>query len=207
MAAQTGTNFYSGNGKNRIGTALSTNIVVKVNNNAIGAVQTISYTEQRAIYMLNEVGTDGHVDSAPQSSVKITGSCTRVRFDRLRIVEAFGRGYVHAHAQRYPFDIDIFDTFKGDGENTIVTTLRNVWINNIQTSYGAENFVVSEQMQFDCESIESHFAGGANNAATGGERGLVFFNDEIEREADRGGRRGSMDAPGLINAFLNRNPF
>jgi len=207
MAAQTGTNFYSGDGKNRIGTALSTNIVVKVNNNAIGAIQTISYTETRAIYMLKEVGTDGNVDSVPNGSVKIIGNCTRIRFDRLRIAEAFGRGYVHAHAQRYPFDIDIFDTFKGDGENTIVTTLRNVWINSIQTSYGADAFIISEQMHFDCESIESHFAGGANNAATGGERGLVFFNDEIEREADRGGRRGSMDAPGLINAFLNRNPF
>lgn len=206
---QTGTSFYDSDGKNRTGTSLSTNIIIKVGKNTIGAIQSLNYSEQRQIHKVSEVGTDGVIDSAPQSSVNINGSCTRIRFDRLRVAEAFSRGFVHVHAQRYPFDIDIIDTVKGDGNNAIVTTLRNVWISGITTTYTSSDFVISDQMNFEAESIESYFAGGTTNIAEGGERGpdFIFFQDGIERAADRGERRGALDAPGLITSFLGRNPF
>lgn len=210
---QTGSKLYDVNGKNRTGTSLSTNIVIKVGTETVGAIQSISYTESRSIYMLNEVGTDGHVDSSPQSSTKHSGNCTRVRFDRLRITEAFSRGFVHVHSQRYPFDIEIIDVQNAASDaadaandpNTIVTVLKNCWINNLQTTYSSSDFIISEQMGFDFETIESYLAGGGLNVSTGGERNLNLFRDELERQADRGGRRGALDAPGLIRAFTN--PF
>ena len=204
-----GSSFYDKFGKNRTSTSLSTSIIIKVGNNPIGAVQSINVAEARAIHMIPEVGTDGFVDSAPQSAVVITGGCTRIRFDRLRIAESFSRGFVHVHSQRYPFDIDIIDVIKGDGANAIVTTLKNVWINNISYTYSATDFIITDQMSFQCESIQSVFAGGSANVAEGGERGpgFTFFQDSIERSADTGGRRGALDAPGLINSFLGVNPF
>lgn len=205
---QTGSLLYDPtNNKNRIGTALSTNIIISVNNTPIGAVQSININETRQIRMIDEIGTDGHIDSAPNGSTKIGGGCTRIRFDRLHITEAFSRGFVHLAAQRYPFDIDIIDTWKGDGQNSIVTTLRNVWISSITTQYQTSDFVISDQMAFECESIESKFTGTSNNTSDGGTRGIPFFIDAIERSADRGGRRGSMDAPGLISTFSNVSPL
>lgn len=207
---QTGTAFTNGAGKNRIGAALSTNIIIKVGDSPIGAIQNITVNENRAIQMINEVGTDGHVDSAPRASTEITGNCTRIRFDRLRMAEAFSRGFVHVHSQRYPFDIDIIDTWRGDGSSQILTVIRQVWIQSISYSYTADNFVISEQMSFTAEAIESHMVQSGQNvtsAAEGGGRSLTFFSDAIERAADVGSRRGSMDAPGLISAFLEDKRF
>ncbi len=202
-------------GRNRTGTSLSTNIIIKVGTETIGAIQSLSVTEERSIKMIDELGTDGHIDSAPQSSTNITGSCTRIRFDRLRIMEAFSRGYSHIHAQRYPFDIEIIDIQNAASDSadplsspaTIVTVLSNVWINNISYTYGANDFIISESFNYTAETIKSFLVGGSNNIATGGTRNMQFFKDAIELEADRGGRRGSMDAPGLINAFTNIDAF
>ena len=205
---QTGSTLYDAFGKNRTGTSLSTNIIIKVGTVAIGAVQSLQINETRPIHMIDEVGTDGHIDSAPNQSTKISGSCQRVRFDQLRVAEAFSRGFVHAHSQRYPFDIDIIDTVKGDGNNSIVTTLKNVWIGSIAYTYQANDFIITDTMGWECESIQSFFSGnGSSNVAEGGVRGIQFFNDSIERSADRGGRRGSLDAPGLISSFFGVNPF
>lgn len=202
-------------GKNRTGTSLSTNIIIKVGSETIGAIQSLQITESRNIRMIEELGTDGHIDSAPNKSVDISGSCTRIRFDRLRIFEAFSRGYSHLHAQRYPFDIEIIDIQNAasdsanplESENTIITVVKNVWFNNIQYQYQAGEFVISETAQFQAETIQSFLVGGTKNINTGGTRNLQAFKDAIELEADRGGRRGAMDAPGLINAFVNVDAF
>lgn len=200
---------------NRTGTSLSTNIIIKVGTETIGAIQSIQITEERGIHMIDEVGTDGHIDSAPNRSTNISGSCTRVRFDRLRIAEAFSRGFTHIHAQRYPFDIEIIDIQNAasdaaeplESEATIVTVLKNVWIGNLSYTYQSDNFIIQDTMQFQAETIQSYLVGGTKNIATGGTRNLQSFKDAIELEADRGGRRGSMDAPGLINAFTNIDAF
>lgn len=202
-------------GNNRTGTSLSTNIIIKVGNETIGAIQSIQITEERGIHMIDEVGTDGHIDSAPNRSTNISGTCTRVRFDRLRILEAFSRGFTHVHAQRYPFDIEIIDIQNAasdaaeplESEATIVTVLKNVWIGNLSYAYTANDFIIQDTMQFQAETIQSYLVGGTKNIATGGTRNMQTFKDAIELEADRGGRRGSMDAPGLINAFTNIDAF
>ena len=104
---QTGSILTRPDGSNRTGIALSTQIVLMVGPNPIGAVQDLSINESRDVSFISEVGTDGQIDSAPRSSTKVSGRCERIRFDRLRVAEAFSRGFVHVKSQRFPFDIVI----------------------------------------------------------------------------------------------------
>lgn len=203
LTPQTGSIIEGPGGRDRTGTGISTNIVIKVGPTAVGAIQNISVREQRNIQMVDEVGTDGHIDSVPIKSTDISGECRRTRFDRLRIAEAFSRGFLHVHAQRIPFDIVILDKWNGDGNNTIITTIKNVWIQSINYQYQAENWIIVDDMSWVAEAISSTINGG-QNAATGGERGsnIMQLND-IERQSDRGQRRGSLDAPGLISDFFS----
>lgn len=211
----TGTPIGAPNGTNRTQVSLSTNIIIKVGVEPVGAIQTITINETRQVKMIDEVGTDGHVDSAPIKSVDIKGTCKRVRLDRLRVTEAFSRGYVHVAAQRYPFDIEIIDTQNApsgsadplNDPHTIVTKLSNVWITSTGVTYSATDFIIVDDMGFEAEVIKSFLVGTTNNVADGGTRNLTFFQDPIEQSTDVGGRRGSMDAPGLINAFLGVNAF
>ena len=190
------------NGNNRTGVGLYTMIVLRVGPNPIGAVQELSITEDRSIQTIDEVGTDGHIDSAPNSSTKITGTCKRIRYDRQRITEAFSRGFLHVKSQRVPLTLDIYDKYDGDNGNVIITTVSNIWINNIQYSYSASDFILADSMSFTAEDISSTLNGG--NAASGGARAIILQTDTqgIEAQTDRGLRRGSLDAPGLINAVF-----
>ncbi len=209
IGAQTGSIVEGPNGTNRTGTALSTHIVIKIAGAAVGAIQSIEIREERAVTMIDEVGTDGHIDSAPTKSTNISGTCRRIRYDRMRVAEAFSRGFLHAKSQRIPFDIDIYDKWNGDNENMIVTTIKNVWITGIDYSYTADNWIITDSMSWVAEDISSSIQGNSN-AATGGPRGLILQTDTagIERLADRGMLRGAVDSSvspnaGLINAVFN----
>jgi hypothetical protein len=190
-------------------TGVSTEIIIQVDGNPIGAIQTISYKEDRAIHMIDEVGTDGHIDSVPQKSTDISGDCTRIRFDNLRMAAAFSRGYVHASSQRVPFDIVILDIFAADegdadgfngSENVITTVIKNVWIRNLGVTYTAADFVISETMSWVGEHIYSYLGQGNNVVPASSARQLsIIDNDAFERQADIGQRRGALDAAGLIN--------
>lgn len=193
-------------GSNRTGTQISPMIVLRVGPNPVGAVQSMTINETRNVQAIDEVGTDGHIDSAPTKSTDISGSCRRVRYDRLRISEAFSRGFVHVKSQRIPFDIDIYDKWNGDNENMIVTTIKNVWITGINYTYSADNWIVIDDMNWMAEDISSSLGGdGVRVAATGGARGLILQTDTagIEAQTDRGQRRGALDAADLINAAFS----
>lgn len=196
--------FTDANGNNRTATHLSTNIIIKCGPYVVGAIQKLDITESRTVKMIDEVGTDGHIDSAPQKSTDIKGNCERVRFDRQRIAEAFARPYVHAHSQRIPFDIEIHDTFAdADTNNAIVTTLKNVWITEISYSYSAADWIISDRMNFEAEAISSILAN--KNVVSGvanGQEGNITLN-QFEQEADRGVFRGALDAAGVLNAFID----
>jgi len=203
-APNTDSTLLSDTGKNKTGSALSTNIIIKVEDTAVGAIKSLDYTETRNIAAITEIGTDGIIDSAPQASVTIDGNCERVRFDGMRIATAFKRGFIHVSAQRRPFDIEIHDTFAApdDSGQQIITILKNVWIKSISTTYSSENFVISDRMGFQCETVYSHLSGnGSNVATTGGVRGFQLDSDPIEASADRGDRRGALDAADLLHAF------
>lgn len=196
--------FTDANGNNRTATHLATNIIIKVGSYVVGAVQTLSITESRAIKMIDEVGTDGHIDSAPSASTNITGNCTRVRFDRQRIADAMGRSFIHVHSQRIPFDIEIHDVFAdADTNNAVITTIKNVWIKEISYDMSATDWIISDKMSFEAEGISSILAN--KNVVTGvanGQDGPIYLN-QFEQEADRGVYRGAMDAAGVLNAFID----
>jgi hypothetical protein len=185
-------------GKNRTGTHVSTNIVLTIDGLPIGAVQSFSISEKRSIATVDEVGTDGHIDSVPSKSTDISGSCTRTRFGGKRLAEAFYRGFVHVSAQRVPFDITIMDFIRGSDANQIVTTvIENVWIESMNVKYGADNFVIADDMNWVAESIHSYTNGGDSAIL---DPSLVYLN-QFEKEADTGLYRGSLDGAGLIYAF------
>lgn len=206
-AANTNSTLTLPSGANKTSTAISTNIIITVRTPngsyiPVGAVQSMSISEKRSIKMIDEVGTDGHIDSVPNQSTNITGSCQRVRFDRLRIAEAFSRGFVHVASQIYPFDIIIFDKQKLAQGLQIATTIQNVWISGIDYAYQVSDWVITDTMTWEAETIFSILNNGSNTpVAQGGELGIPFSNIPIERQTDTGlnGRRGSLDSPGLID--------
>lgn len=200
-------------GRNTTRTGVSTEIIIQVDGNPIGAIQTINYKEDRQIKPIDEVGTDGHIDSVPSKSTDVSGECTRVRFDNLRIASAFSRGFVHVAAQRVPFDIVILDIFAADendadgfngSDNVITTVIKNVWIRSLGVTYSAADFVITENMGWVAEHIYSYIGQGNNVVpATSARQLQIIDNDAFERMADIGKRRGALDAAGLINIVDN----
>lgn len=203
-------------GTNTTNTAISTNILLAVRTPSgyqpIGAVQSMAISEKRSIKMIDEVGTDGHIDSVPNQSTNITGTCQRVRFQKLRVAEAFDRAFLHVAAQVYPFDIIIFDKQKFQTGAQVTTVIKNVWISGIDYTYQVSDWVITDSMTWEAEHIYSNL-GGSNaltgqSAAVGGQNALLKpFNGKnwIERQTDSGagGRRGSLDAAGLIDIGNN----
>lgn len=212
-AINTGSTLSYPDGTNKTSTSLSTHILIMVNGKAVGAVKSLQVTEGRTIKMIDEIGTDGHIDSTPTSSTNITGSCDRVRFDRLRISEAFGRGFIHVSSQMYPFDIVLLDRQKQNSANQISTVIKNVWIKDISYTYDSDNWVITDRMSWEAEAIYSVLNNGNAAVASGGEIGIDYYNNIIERQSDTGQRRGSMDASGLIDLggsldnFSKNGPF
>lgn len=204
MPRNTQTAIFDSEGNNKTGSHLSTNIIILVDGNVVGAVQSMQITEERGgLRMIDEVGTDGHIDSAPNQSTNISGTCTRVRFDRMRIAEAFSRPFHHVHSQRIPFDIEIHDRFHdGDENNAIITTIQNVWIQRIGYTYQVSDFVISDEMSWQAEGIYS-VLNNTNVVGTTTADGRPLSNVNVfEKQADRGQYRGALDSPGLLNAVL-----
>ena len=204
----TGSNFFKeGSTDDVTKTSLSTMIIIKVGDNAIGAIQKLSVTERRDIKMIDEVGTDGHIDSAPTKSSDVSGSCERIRFDRMRVAEAFGRGFLHVKSQRVPFDIQVIDTMGGDVSSglAVVTIIQNVWLKQISYGYDANNWIITDNMDWEAETIFTYISGNTQqSAAQQGTRQLKNVPwDVYEVAADVGMRRGAMDSPDLINAPLS----
>jgi hypothetical protein len=208
VAPNTGSILTTADGRNQTRTAVSTNIIIEVDGNAVGAVKQLSINEARNVATIDEVGTDGHIDSVPQKSTDITGSCQRTRFDNLRIATAFSRGFIHAAAQRVPFDILIKDIFaSNDPSAQLVTTIKNVWITKIAVTFRADDFVIVEDLDWTAETIFTTLGNNSNiNATAGvgisGGRGITIIDDfPTEKEADRGGSRGALSAAGLLLAI------
>lgn len=205
MPRNTRSAFTDAAGNNRTATHLSTHIIIKVDNYIVGAVQTLSVTESRPIKMVDEIGTDGHIDSSPTKSADISVSCNRLRFDGSRVLQAFGRPYIHVKSQRIPFDIEIHDFFaSADTGNAIITTIKNCWVKQVRYDYNSSDWQIAESMEIDAEDISSVIASTNGNVVTGvanNQEGTILLN-QFEQEADRGKYRGAIDAPGLLNAFL-----
>ena len=200
----TTTQLYDSQGNNATKTHLSTSIILKVSGNTVGALQSVNINESRNIHMISEIGTDGHIDSAPQSSVEIGGRIQRVRYDRMRLFEAFSRGFIHLHSQRIPFDIEIHDIFHdADASNAIITTLKNVWFKSLSFDYTVSDYVIQENTDFVCERVYSIINNKNVAQAVANGRSNPIILNAFEQEADRGAFTAALDAAGLLNAFIS----
>ncbi|MAE87508.1 MAG: hypothetical protein CMB80_32545 [Flammeovirgaceae bacterium] len=193
----------SGVGSTRTG--LSTQIVIYVNNEPVGAIQSFQETQSRTNKPISEVGTDGIIELVPQAPAKFTLQVNRIVFDGLSLPESFSRGFTNIHAQRIPFNIVVIDKFTGTDNDAVVTTYHNCWFNNLSKTYQVSDYTIAETAGIDCEFISSRRANEAVALSQGVGGGRQIDNrqlDDIESAADAGksGRRGALDFPGLISA-------
>ncbi len=184
-------------------TALSTQIIILVNNEPVGAVQSFGETQSRTNIMIKEVGTDGVIEIVPQTAAEITLNVDRIVYDGLSITEAFARGFRNIQAQRIPFDIVVIDQFSGTGDDAVITTYHGCWFNSISKSYNVNDYVITENCGIDVEFVSTIRGGDAialSQGVGGGRQNAGIQVDSVELDADTGLRRGSLDAAGLISA-------
>lgn len=204
-------------------TGLSTQILVVVDEQPIGAIQSLSVSQSRNIERVKEVGTDGTIELVPTGATEVSLSIQRIVFDKKRLTESFSRGYLNIHAQRIPFDIFVYDfqnatssTEQGgqpgdglalareldpnnsfdaprDGTGVITTVYENCWFKSLKVSYEASNYIITEDADVECEWVHSFRDGDPSTPAS---LEIPSFDDALERMADAG-RRGSLDARGL----------
>lgn len=189
----------------RTRTGLSTQIVIMVNGEPIGAVQSFQIGQTRQNKRIGEVGTDGFIEIVPSSQTTVTLQISRIVYDGLSVTQAFGRSFVHLQSQRIPFDIVVIDKFFGDSEEEkLVTVFKNCWFNNIGKQYQSSDYVVQESASVDVETVYTTRNGEPVGNTTGfGQReipGADVDQSGAEFAADSGERRGAMDFPGIIRA-------
>jgi len=185
--------------------SLSTQIIIMVENEPVGAIQSFGETQSRGIKAINEVGTDGIIELVPQSPTKVSLSIDRMYFDGLSLPEAFSRGFRNLQSQRIPFDIVVIDQFTGTGNDAIITTYHNCWFNNLSITYSASDYTIAQRAGVDCEYVSTIRGGEAialSQGAGGGRQipGVQLDVAELGADAGTNGRRGSLDYPGLISA-------
>ena len=180
-----------------VSTGLSTQIVVKVDNTTVGAIQRLTVNQNRALERVKELGLDGILEIVPRSPTEFEISVTRIVFDKLRLPEAFARGFINIKAQMIPFDIEVIDNT--GGENNVIHKFTRCWFTRYNPTYNADNFIISEEATIWCEDISSTIGTGSDNAAVGGARGIPFAEYTRERSTDRGEQRGTMDQVGIFD--------
>jgi hypothetical protein len=183
-----------------ISAGLSTQIVVKVGSDTVGALQALEVRQNRPLARLVELGLDGTLEIVPQQRTEVILTVRRIVFDRLRIAEAFERGYLNVKSQRLPFNIEVIDQSGGEGEQAVTHTYENCWFQDISTPYNADNYIITESATLWAEDVRSNPGGTKAPVADGGIRDMKPVKDAIERDADSGGRRGTLDVPGLVRA-------
>lgn len=112
----------------------ATTITVWVDKQIVGAVQSLSITESRRI------------DVPGSSEIKVTAH--RIRFDKTRIAEAFARGFLSKHSQRYPLQFIINDV-------DVITTIQNAWIEDTFMTYNTVDWIIADEIHFVAEAIIS----------------------------------------------------
>lgn len=196
--------------RSNISTGLSTQILVKVNTETVGAIQRLTVGHTRNIERVKELGLDGILEAVPNQPTTYEVTVNRIVFDRLRLPEAFSRGFINIKSQLLPFDILIIDRTNGENDGVITHTLKNCWFSRLNTNYDTGSYIIAEDANIVCEDIISNLGGTDANAATGGTRGINYQVDDLgrERATDRGsggangggGFRGTLDVANIINA-------
>lgn len=199
-------------------TGLSTQILVKVDGIAVGGIQSMSIDQRRPLRPITEVGTDGHIEVVPNGATTFEISISRIYFDRKTITEALGRQFINIQAQRYPFDIYVydfhnvsastldasFDVADSDGTDgtvtsgVMVTVYENCWIGSKRESFTSNDYIITQDVTVTAEFCHTFMdnvntsASKASLPADDTERTLA----QLERLVDVS-RPGSLDARGL----------
>ena len=192
----------------KISTGLSTQIIVKVGTETVGAIQQLQVTQTRTLERIKELGLDGILEIVPRQPTEYEATIRRIVFDRLRLPESLARGFINIKSQLIPFDILVIDRTNGDGEGAVTHKLTNCWFNRYSPTYQADNFIITEDATIYIEDISTTLGNSEANAAQGGARGVNYQVNERERQTDRGaggnagggGFRGTMDVANIINA-------
>lgn len=185
-------------------TALSTQIIVMVGTEPVGSIQSFSESQNRGLERIKELGLDGTLEITPSSATEISLRVDRIVFDGLSITEAFARGFRNIQAQRKGFDIVVIDNYTGDGDNSVITTYSGCWLQSVEKTYNADNFIITENVSIEVEAI-STLRGGeavALSQGVGGGRQIPIQLDDIEQGSDSGKFRGSATFINLLSATL-----
>lgn len=192
-------------------TGLSTQILIKIDNQTVGAVQQLRADQRRPLRKIQEIGTDGVIEITPQSATEFSVTVSRIYFDKKNLPMAFNRGFINIQSQRRPFDIFIYDLHGADPENSvaedgdlaegatagILTTIyENCWFSSYNTSYQATDYVIMEDAVIEAEFAHSFRDSPGRSAVQASDIKGNGKYDSIEALADRA-HRGSMDARGL----------
>lgn len=181
---------------------LSTHILIAVDVGggvqlAVGAVQSMSVTENRNIRKLGEIGTQGFVENLPSGNTVIDINMTRVVFDAYNITRALGRGYKSIGSQRIPFNVYVIDRTHstrigisdiGSGglggfiRPPITQVYHNCWFTSKVSTYNAGAYQITEQATLGCQWHEDVF--GTRHGD--GERRIEYIGDSIEQAIDEG---------------------
>jgi len=183
-------------------TALSTQIIVLVNGEPVGAIQSLQETQSRSVKRIPELGTDGFIEAVPESPAVVDLSIARIVYDGLSITEAFSRGFTNIKSQRIPFDIVVIDQYTGTDDDAVITTYEGCWFNRISKTYRADNYIIQQDVSVTVTDIRTMRGGEAIalSQGVGGARQVPSQIDPVELLADSGARRGALDFPGLISA-------
>lgn len=198
----TGSNINAGH---RTNSGLSTQIIIKVFNNPVGALQQLSVAQNRPLQRIQEIGTDGVIEIVPNSATTFELTANRIVFDQLRLPESFSREFRFINAQRVPFDIDVIDisgtdpNSPDDTQNQSIMTYKNCWFTRYETPYTADNYIITETASIWCETAY-HVQVGRDGSLRPVER--QTDNAGIEAEVNSGKRLGALDAAGLIQSLF-----
>lgn len=198
----TGTNINAGH---RTNSGLSTQIIIKVFNSPVGALQRLSVSQNRPLQRISEIGTDGVIEIVPNAATTFELTADRIVFDQLRLPESFSRGFRFIAAQRIPFDIDVIDisgtdpNIPDDDGNKVVMTYKNCWFTRYETPYAADNYLITESATLYCETgylVQI----GRDGSLRPVDRQVDTAG--VEAEVNSGRRLGSLDAAGLIQSLF-----
>ena len=212
FTTNTGSTLNGPTGAGRTASGLSTQIIIRVGNQPVGALQSLQVSQARPLARVKEIGTDGVIEIVPQGATTFELSVSRIVFDQLRLPEAFSRGFRFINAQRLPFDIDVYDitsvnTLGSDptgAKDTVIMTYKNCWFSSYSTPYASENYLITENATIWAEtafvsSLPTGQAIPANALSLTGQTDA----QGIEMATNAGGRLGSMDASGIWNSLFS----
>ena len=179
-------------GAAQIQAGLSTHIIVKVGKLIVGAIQSISPAETRALNRIREVGTDGFIEIVPTGPAEVTLEVERLLFDFQHLPEVFSRGFAHIQSQCLPFDVEIHQEDGTSDGRTIVTTYHNCWMASFNQAFTAGDYLITERATLWAESVSTSSSTPVPNNAN---NNSSIAPDSIEQWVDQGKGPGALSVP------------